>query len=119
MGWALKALTVSIAVRAVSMEDKALEEWERSWAMRGEAKDWEKDWMRMVMRVREYERRKASKSEAMVAVRCWMVKRSETRREGQRSADVVREHMSPYFPSKILPLLLCLMWCDRFLSILV
>ena len=47
MGWALKALTVSIALRAVSMEEEALEEWERSCAMRGVAKDWERDWRTM------------------------------------------------------------------------
>jgi hypothetical protein len=45
MGWVLKALTVSMAVRAVSMEVEALEVWERSCAMRGDAKDWDADWM--------------------------------------------------------------------------
>ena len=49
MGWALKALTVSMAVRAVSMEVEALEVWERSCAMRGDAKDLDADWMMMKM----------------------------------------------------------------------
>ena len=49
IGWALKALTVSMAVRAVSMEEEALEVCERSCARRGEAKDWDRGWMRKRM----------------------------------------------------------------------
>ena len=44
MCWALKALTVSMSERAVSIEEEALAEWERFCAMRGAAKDWERDW---------------------------------------------------------------------------
>ena len=36
---ALKALTVSMEERAVSIEDDAVDVWVRSCAMRGEAKD--------------------------------------------------------------------------------
>ena len=49
MGWALKALTVSMAVRVVSMEEEALEVWDRSCTMSGEAKDWDMDWVMMRM----------------------------------------------------------------------
>jgi hypothetical protein len=39
MCWALKVLKVSMAERALSIEEEALAEWERSCAMRGAAKE--------------------------------------------------------------------------------